>query len=213
MFTNHLHCLPTTEDIAIVRIPAQPQYPRLLAHCLTALPSGPCVAPRTLEACTQGIAGGLQVSLDMEKAFERVDRSLVIRALTLFDLGPDLTRLLYSWLAPHKYYIPHKFVIGHANHDIHLQWEISAVSEGLEALSHLAHTLAVFRAYGLDINASKSVALIRLVSKVHQRSRVSGFDCEKHSMCIMRFRSTAPMSHTAFIKRESRPRDFAHLSA
>lgn len=47
------------------------------------------------------LIGGLQVSLDMEKAFDTVSRPLVLRALEQFRLNPNLLRLVHSWLIPH----------------------------------------------------------------------------------------------------------------
>lgn len=60
---------------------------------------------------TLGLAGGLQISLDMEKAFEIINRQLVVRALDLFNLDPDLLHLIHTWLFPHKYLIPYKQLI------------------------------------------------------------------------------------------------------
>lgn len=56
-----------------------------------------------------GLQGGLQISLDMEKAFDTVDRKLV---LSFFALDSDLLKLVQFWLAPHKYCIPFKQLIG-----------------------------------------------------------------------------------------------------
>ena len=58
------------------------------------------------------LLGGLQVSLDMEKAFDTVNRTLVLRALQLYHLDSDLFQLVHSWLTPHKYCIPFKQLIG-----------------------------------------------------------------------------------------------------
>ena len=58
------------------------------------------------------LLGGLQVSLDMEKTFDTVSRTLMIRALQLYHLHSDLFQLVHSWLTPHKYYIPFKQLIG-----------------------------------------------------------------------------------------------------
>ena len=57
---------------------------------------------------TPKLLGGLQVSLDMEKAFDTVSRTLVLRALQMYHLDPDLFQLVHSWLTPHKYCIPFK---------------------------------------------------------------------------------------------------------
>ena len=66
------------------------------------------------------LLGGLQVSLDMEKAFDTVSRTLVLRALQLYRLDPDLFQLVHTWLTPHKYCIPFKQLIGqiHAHRGI-----------------------------------------------------------------------------------------------
>ena len=36
----------------------------------------------------------------------------MIRALTMYNLDPDLFQLVYSWLTPHKYCVPFKQLIG-----------------------------------------------------------------------------------------------------
>ena len=53
-----------------------------------------------------------QVSVDLEKAFDAIDRNLVIRAIQLFDLNSDLQLLVQSWLHKHEYCIPHKELVG-----------------------------------------------------------------------------------------------------
>ena len=50
-----------------------------------------------------GLFGGLQVSLDMEQAFDMVRRDIVLQALSMFDLQPDVLHMIQIWLAPHKY--------------------------------------------------------------------------------------------------------------
>ena len=60
-----------------------------------------------------GLWGGLQVSLDLEKAFDAIDRNLVLRAIQRFEMNPDLQLLVQSWQHKHKYCIPHKDLIGH----------------------------------------------------------------------------------------------------
>ena len=60
----------------------------------------------------QGLWGGIQISLDMEKAFDIVSRTLVSRALHAFDLSSDLQSLVHSWFVPHAYFIPHEELIG-----------------------------------------------------------------------------------------------------
>ena len=52
------------------------------------------------------LLGGLQVSLDMEKAFDTVSRTLVLRALKMYNLDLDLFQLVHSWLTPHKSVFP-----------------------------------------------------------------------------------------------------------
>ena len=58
------------------------------------------------------LLGGLQVSIDMEKAFDTISRSIVVRALAILDLPPELLHMLHTWLAPNKYYIPFKELVG-----------------------------------------------------------------------------------------------------
>ena len=68
------------------------------------------------ELCTEhlrddtkkGLWGGIQISLDMQKAFNTVNRTFVSRALRIFDLSIDIQSSVHSWLAPHAYFIPHK---------------------------------------------------------------------------------------------------------
>lgn len=54
----------------------------------------------------------MQVSLDLEKAFDAIDRDLVFRALHLFNLDPDLRCLVHSWLLKYEYCVPHKDLLG-----------------------------------------------------------------------------------------------------
>ena len=56
--------------------------------------------------------GGLQVSLDLGKAFDAVSRNHVLKALEVFDMNPDLRNLITSWLMPHEYCLPHKDLPG-----------------------------------------------------------------------------------------------------
>ena len=58
------------------------------------------------------LLGGLQVSLDMEKAFDTVSRHLVLRALKMYNLDLDLFQFVHSWLTPHKYCVPFKQLTG-----------------------------------------------------------------------------------------------------
>ena len=59
-----------------------------------------------------GLWGGLQISLDIEKAFNTISRQLVSRALHAFEISSDLQSLVHSWLTPHTYFIPFKEVVG-----------------------------------------------------------------------------------------------------
>ena len=59
----------------------------------------------------EGLWGGIQVSLDLEKAFDAISRALVVRALNLFDLNPDLRHLVHSWLMKHEYWVPPKDLV------------------------------------------------------------------------------------------------------
>ena len=60
----------------------------------------------------EGLFGGIQVSLDMEKAFDSISREVAQRALQLIHLPHDVVNAIQIWLAPHKYYIPFKTMIG-----------------------------------------------------------------------------------------------------
>ena len=59
-----------------------------------------------------GMFGGLQVSLDMNKAFDSVSRNTVSLAILGLQLPPDLQTMIHTLLSPHKYYIPHKKLVG-----------------------------------------------------------------------------------------------------
>lgn len=48
-----------------------------------------------LHGCT-GLWGGLQVSLDLERAFDVVSRDKVIRSLELFEIDPNLRHLVHA---------------------------------------------------------------------------------------------------------------------
>ena len=56
--------------------------------------------------------GGLQVSLDMNKAFDSVSRNTVSLAIQYLQLPHDLQIMIHTLLSPHKYYIPHKKLVG-----------------------------------------------------------------------------------------------------
>ena len=64
------------------------------------------------DAAPKGLWGGLQVSLDLEKAFDAVSRNHVLKALEVFDMNPDLRNLITSWFMPHEYCLPHKELLG-----------------------------------------------------------------------------------------------------
>ena len=91
---------------------------RSTADCLL-LTSAHCRAVR--EACQQtrqnldrhNLIGGLQVSLDMEKAFDTISRNVVDGALAILSLHPDVLTMIHAWLAPNQYYIPFKDLVGH----------------------------------------------------------------------------------------------------
>ena len=58
-----------------------------------------------------GLWGGLQVSLDLEKAFDVVSRTHVLRSLDLFETNANLRQLVNAWLMPHTYCIPYKDLV------------------------------------------------------------------------------------------------------
>ena len=64
------------------------------------------------DPAAHGLWGDIQVSLDLEKAFDAIDRNLVVRALSLYDVDPDLRLLGHSWFQKHDYCIPHKQFVG-----------------------------------------------------------------------------------------------------
>ena len=67
---------------------------------------------RQTDNSPHGLFGGMQVSLDMEKAFDTVRRDLVLHALNQINLPPDVLHMIQTWLAPHKYHIPFKSLVG-----------------------------------------------------------------------------------------------------
>lgn len=67
---------------------------------------------RQTDDSPHGLFGGMQVSLDMEKAFDTVRRDLVLHALNQINLPPDVLHMIQTWLAPHKYHIPFKSLVG-----------------------------------------------------------------------------------------------------
>ena len=91
---------------------------RSTADCLL-LTSIHCRAVR--EACQQTrqnldrhtLIGGLQISLDMEKAFDTISRNVVHRALAILSLLPDVLTMIHAWLALNQYYIPFQDLVGH----------------------------------------------------------------------------------------------------
>ena len=58
-----------------------------------------------------GLFGGLQISLDMENAFDTVRRDIVLQALSQIDLTSDVLHMIQIWLAPHKYHIPSNLLL------------------------------------------------------------------------------------------------------
>ena len=59
-----------------------------------------------------GIFGDLQVSLDMNKAFDSINRNTVCLTIKSLHLPQDLQTMIHTLLSPHKYYIPHKKFVG-----------------------------------------------------------------------------------------------------
>ena len=59
-----------------------------------------------------GLFRGFQVLLGMEKAFDSVRRHTIYQALDVLQLPESLHGFAQSLLAPHKYYIPYKTLIG-----------------------------------------------------------------------------------------------------
>ena len=60
----------------------------------------------------QSLTGGLQFSLDMEKAFDSISRDVVIRALQSLSIPEPVAKMVQSWLSPHKYFVPFKDLVG-----------------------------------------------------------------------------------------------------
>ena len=49
---------------------------------------------RQMDASPRGLYGGLQVSFDMEKAFDTIRRDIVLHALNQIDLSPDIFHII-----------------------------------------------------------------------------------------------------------------------
>ena len=46
------------------------------------------------------------------KTFDTVRRDIVLQALAQIDLPSDILHMIQIWLAPHKYHIPFKSLVG-----------------------------------------------------------------------------------------------------
>ena len=57
----------------------------------------------------QSLIGGLQISLDMEKAFDSISRDVVIRALQSLSIPDPVVHMVQSWLSPRMYFVPVPF--------------------------------------------------------------------------------------------------------
>ena len=108
-------------DHAFHKLRLLPLYAYLPGHSTTdclLLASKHCRQVR--EACQNpslnldkhSLIGGIQVSIDMEKAFDTISRTIIIRALAILDLPQELLHILHTCLAPNKYYIPFKELVG-----------------------------------------------------------------------------------------------------
>ena len=110
-----LHCQLLRQIVLpqICRMPLYAYLPsRSTKDCLLII-SDHCRQVRDhKDATPKGLWGGLQVSLDLEKAFDAVSRNHVLRALEVFDMNPDLRHLITSWLLPHEYCLLHKELLG-----------------------------------------------------------------------------------------------------
>ena len=58
-----------------------------------------------------GLWGGLQISLDLEKIFDVVNRNHVLRSLEFFEIDNNL-QLVHAWMMPHEHCIPLWFLLG-----------------------------------------------------------------------------------------------------
>ena len=67
-----------------------------------------------------------------------------------------LQRYSHEWL--------HDHLIVYAD-DVPLRWTLNIIADGQCALGDLAHILHIFRSFGFNINATKSVVLFRAVGK------------------------------------------------
>ena len=78
---------------------------RVAHHCKLVRDNCQCHRQDQIET---GMFGGLQVSLNMNKAFDSVNRTTVGFAIELLPLPQDLRTMMHTLLHPHKYYISHK---------------------------------------------------------------------------------------------------------
>ena len=54
----------------------------------------------TMNLDKYSLIGGLQVSIDMEKVFDSIIRTIIIRALAILNLRSELLSMLHAWLPP-----------------------------------------------------------------------------------------------------------------
>ena len=78
---------------------------------------------------------------------------MLVMSYILLDLR---SRFSLSWLRAH--------IVVYAD-DIHLRWVIHSHPQTLDVLSELQHVLDVLKAFGLHVNMTKSVVILRLVGR------------------------------------------------
>ena len=108
------HALPS-----LCRVPLFAYLPRRGTQDCLLLTSEHCRQVKALcqhhksDPLKSGLWGGLQVSIDLEKAFDAIDRNLVLRAIQRFEMNHDLQLLVQSRQHKHEYCKPHKDLIGY----------------------------------------------------------------------------------------------------
>ena len=119
VFTG-IHCAQVLEHAlpSLCKVPLFAYLPRRGTQDCLLLTSEHCRQVKALcqhhksDPLKSGLWGGLQVSIDLEKAFDAIDRNLVLRAIQRFEMNHDLQLLVQSWQHKHEYCIPHKDLIG-----------------------------------------------------------------------------------------------------
>lgn len=122
---------------------------KVLGHCqyvkeLVAL-SKPSVHHRALQPQRTEVCGGVQLSLDLSRAFDSISRPLLFAALATFQISDDLLTLLQEWHMNCQYHICE----GGETHPV-------SIGRGIRQGCRIAPTLwAIFMAHFLRLAGAK----------------------------------------------------------